>query len=184
MFKSAYYLSEEAVKNIIEVCDIFAISIKAMDEEYYKEFTKGTLPPVLKAAKLVYESGKHLEISNLVVTDLTNNEQSYNKMIDFIVDELDCSVPLHFTRFHPDYKYTAVEKTPLEDVVNAVSLAKKRGLKHAYTGNVFADDSINTYCTECGALLVKRYGLTATIQANLKNDGTCANCGCFNDFDL
>lgn len=45
LFKSAYYLSEEAVKNIIEVCDIFAISIKAMDEEYYKEFTKGTLPP-------------------------------------------------------------------------------------------------------------------------------------------
>lgn len=75
-------------------------------------------------------------------------------------------------------------KAPLEDVVNAVSLAKKRGLKHAYTGNVFADDSINTYCTECGALLVKRYELTATIQANLKNDGTCANCGCFNDFDL
>ncbi len=184
LFKSAYYLSEEAVKNIIDVCDIFAVSIKAMDEDYYKKFTTGTLPPVLEAAKLVYHSGKHLEISNLVVTDLTNNKEAYTAMIDFIKNELDESVPLHFTRFHPDYKYTEVEKTPLADVVEAVKLAKSKGLKYVYTGNVFSDDSINSYCGECGALLVKRYGLNATIQPDLKEDGSCAKCGHNNDFDL
>ena len=184
LFKSAYYLTEEAVKNVIDACDVFAISIKAIDEKYYKEFTTGTLPPVLNAAKLVYNSGKHLEISNLVVTGLTNNEESYKKMISFIKDELDEKVPLHFTRFHPDYKYTEVKKTPLEDVKHAVKIAKNKGLQHVYVGNVFADDNINTYCKHCGALLVRRYGLTATIQDNLNKDGSCAKCGISNDFEM
>ena len=183
LFKSAYYLSPEAVEVITEVCDVFAVSIKAMDEDYYKEFTTGTLPPVLEAARMVYRSKKHLEISNLVVTGLTNNESSYQKMIDFIRNELDVAVPLHFTRFHPDYKYMDAEKTPLADVKHAVEMAKSAGLKHVYTGNVFADDSIDSHCIHCGALLVKRFGLNAVKQDNLKSDGTCRICGCQNDFE-
>lgn len=182
LFKSAYYLSEEAVNNLIDVCDVFAVSIKAMDEDYYKEFTTGTLPPVLNAAKLVYKSGKHLEISNLVVTNLTNNDEAYRKMISFIKNELDAKVPLHFTRFHPDYKYATVEKTPLEDVKRAVKIAKEEGLEHVYVGNVFSDDDINSYCKHCGALLVRRYGLNATIQDSLNADGSCSECGTINDF--
>lgn len=184
LFKSAYYLSEEAVRTIIDVCDVFAVSIKAMDEAYYTEFTKGTLPPVLKAAKLIHASGKHLEVSNLVVTGLTNNDESYMKMISFMHDELSPNVPIHFTRFHPDYKYMHVEKTPLSDVVKAVELARQNGIEHAYTGNVFADDSINTYCKHCGCLLVRRYGLTATPTEYLQTNGCCAKCGTFNDFDF
>ena len=184
LFKSAYYLSEEAVRTIIDVCDIFAVSIKAMDETYYTEFTKGTLPPVLNAAKMIYKSGKHLEISNLVVTGLTNNDESYMKMIRFMRDELDPTIPIHFTRFHPDYKYMHVAKTPLEDVVRATILAKENGIQHAYTGNVFSDDSINTYCKCCGELLVKRYGLTATPTKALRKDGSCSTCGTYNDFEL
>lgn len=184
LFKSAYYLSEEAVKELIDVCDVFAVSIKAMDEDYYHDFTMGTLGPVLNAAKMVYDSGKHLEISNLVVTDLTNNDESYMKMINFIKNELDEKIPLHFTRFHPDYKYTDVSKTPLEDVKQAVYLAKKEGLKHPYTGNVFSDETINSYCINCGALLVKRFGLNATIQSDLNEDGCCKKCGTQNDFVL
>jgi len=184
LFKSAYYLSEEAVRSIIDVCDIFAVSIKAMDEDYYTEFTTGTLPPVLSAAKMVYNSGKHLEISNLVVTGLTNNDESYRKMISFMKNELSENVPLHFTRFHPDYRYTEVERTPLSDVKRAVEMARKNGLQYVYVGNVFSDDSLNTYCKKCGELLVTRYGLNAIVQGGLKNDGTCVKCGTNNDFVL
>jgi pyruvate formate lyase activating enzyme len=184
LFKSAYFLSQEALRMIIDVCDCFAVSIKAIDKEYYKKFTKGWLEPVLDCAKTVHKSGKHVEVSNLIVTDLTNNENEYMEMINFIKNELSPLVPLHFTRFHPDYKYTNVDKTPLADVRHARDLAYKNGLKHVYVGNVFNDDSIHSYCLGCGEKLIERYGLTSRILDNLDEKGHCKKCGADNHFVL
>ncbi len=182
LFKSAYFLSQEAIDMVIDAADVFAVSIKAINSEYYKKFTKGWLEPVLYCARRVFESGKHVEVSNLIVTDLTNNDEEYTKMIAFIRDELSPLVPLHFTRFHPDYKYTHVARTPLEDVRRARELAYKNGLKHVYVGNVFADNSINSYCINCGELLVERFGLTSRILDLLDQNGHCKNCGTDNHF--
>ncbi|WP_455654264.1 AmmeMemoRadiSam system radical SAM enzyme [Phascolarctobacterium sp.] len=177
LFKSAFYLTEEAVEQLCEVIDIFAISIKAMDEEYYKKFTKGTLPPVLKNAEIINSKGIHFEVSNLVVTDITNNMESYDKMIDFVLNKLSPDIPLHFTRFHPDYKYTNVEKTPIEDVNNARIRALSRGLKYAYIGNVFSGEGLNTYCPNCKELLIERHGLYSYLKDNIDVSGKCMKCG-------
>jgi pyruvate formate lyase activating enzyme len=184
LFKSAYFLSEAAVKTVIEVADVFAVSIKAINYEYYKKFTKGWLDPVLNCARLIHESGKHIEVSNLIVSGLTNNDVEYQRMIEFLLHELSPLVPLHFTRFHPDYKYMDAEKTPLEDVKRARELAMSAGLKHVYVGNVFEDESINSYCINCGELLVERFGLTSNIQKSLGNNGHCKRCGTDNHFVL
>lgn len=184
LFKSAYFLSDEAIETIIDVCDVFAVSIKAINHDYYKKFTKGWLDPVLNCAKKIYASGKHLEVSNLIVTGLTNNDEEYMRMINFMRNELDPSVPLHFTRFHPDYKYTHVEKTPLKDVRRARELAFRNGLKHVYVGNVFADESINTYCVKCGEKLVERFGLTSNVLDSLDKNGHCKKCGADNEIIL
>lgn len=177
LFKSAFFLTQEAVKMLLEVIDIFAISIKAIDELYYKEFTKGWLQPVLDNTKLVHNSGTHYEISNLVVTGLTNNYGNYDKMIDFILSELSNDVPVHFTRFHPDYKYMHREKTPVEDVISARKRALERGIKYAYIGNSFEGDGLNTYCPSCKVLLIERYGLCAYIKDALNLNGICKHCG-------
>ena len=177
LFKSAFFLTQEAVAQLCEVIDIFAISIKAMDEDYYKKFTKGWLQPVLDNAKLVHSKGIHYEISNLVVTGLTNNNDNYDKMINFILTELTPETPIHFTRFHPDYKYMQYEKTPVEDVMAARNRAKERGIKYPYIGNAFEGDGLNTYCPQCGELLIERYGLSTYIKEALGTDGKCKKCG-------
>jgi len=176
LFKSAFFLSQEAVEELTKVIDVFAISIKAMDENYYKKFTKGWLKPVLDNAKLVHSKGIHYEISNLVVTGLTNNDQNYDKMIDFILKELSPEIPIHFTRFHPDYKYMNSEKTPVADVMHARNRALARGIKYAYIGNAFSGEGLNTYCPSCKALLIERHGLHTYIKKAL--DGNrCRECG-------
>jgi len=177
LFKSAFFLSEEAVKELLKVIDIFAISIKAMDENYYSKFTKGWLHPVLNNTKLVYKSGIHFEISNLVVTDLTNNNNSYDKIIDFVLNELSPFTPLHFTRFHPDYKYLKYRKTPQADVEAARKRALEHGLKFVYIGNTFKSDALNTYCPNCKTLLIQRYGLHTYPQDTINKDGICKKCG-------
>jgi pyruvate formate lyase activating enzyme len=177
LFKSAFFLTPEAVQGLIEVIDIFAISIKAMDEAYYQRFTKGFLKPVLEAARTVFLSGRHLEVSNLVVTGLTNNLSNYDKMIDFVLTKLSADVPLHFTRFHPDYKYMDVPKTPIEDVNLARARALEKGLKYAYIGNAFQGQGMNTFCPGCGELLIERFGLCTYPQSALASTGKCHKCG-------
>ncbi|MBF0546506.1 MAG: AmmeMemoRadiSam system radical SAM enzyme [Candidatus Riflebacteria bacterium] len=177
LFKSAFFLSPEVVSELIKVIDVFAISIKAMDEDYYKKFTKAWLKPVLDNTRQVHESGVHYELSNLVVTGLTNNDDNYDKMIDFILKDLTPKTPIHFTRFHPDYKYMDHEKTPLEDVFAARNRAMKKGLTYAYVGNAFESEGLNTYCPSCKELLVERFGLSTFVKESLKQDGTCNKCG-------
>lgn len=179
LFKSAFYLTSEAVDLLLDVVDIFAVSIKSMDADYYRKFTHGTLPPVLEGAKKVYKAGKHLEISNLVVTGISDNVASYDLIIDFVLNELDANVPLHFTRFHPDYKFTDVEKTSEAAVIEAVQRARSRGIRYAYTGNMFETEFMNTYCLKCGELLVKRVGLEATPTDSLDSNGICKCCGTY-----
>ena len=177
LFKSAFFLTPEAVQELIKVIDVFAISIKAMDEDYYRKFTKGWLRPVLDNAIAVHKSGVHYEISNLVVSGLTNNEENYDKMIDFVLSDLNAETPLHFTRFHPDYKYTEQPKTPIEDVIQACRRARARGLKYLYVGNAFAGEDMNTHCPGCRQLLIERFGLSTYVKESLTDNGCCANCG-------
>lgn len=177
LFKSAFFLSQEAVQELCKVIDVFAISIKAMDEDYYKKFTKGWLKPVLDNTKIVHQSGIHYEVSNLVVTGLTNNDNNYDKMINFIHSDLSPNTPIHFTRFHPDYKYMQYEKTPVTDVMAARHRAMKSGLRYAYIGNAFGGEGLNTYCPQCGELLVERFGLHTYIKDSLGENGQCLKCG-------
>jgi len=177
LFKSAFFLTSEAVSELLKVIDVFAISIKAMDEDYYKKFTKGWLPPVLDNTRQVHASGTHYEISNLVVTGLTNTNDNYDKMINFILKDLSPEIPIHFTRFHPDYKYMDYEKTPIEDVMNARNRAMAAGIKFPYIGNAFDSEGLNTYCPSCKELLIRRYGLNTYIKPALADNGKCNKCG-------
>lgn len=36
---------------------------------------------------------------------------------------------------------------------------------------------MNTYCPECNALLIERFGLHTYLKEDLNTDGTCAKCG-------
>lgn len=177
LFKSAFFLTPEAVSELLKVIDVFAISIKAIDPDYYKRFTKGWLEPVLENARIVHKSGIHYEVSNLVVTNLTNNNENYDKMIEFIMKDLSPATPIHFTRFHPDYKYTEFPKTPLEDVMAARNRARDAGVLFPYVGNAFESEGLNTYCPKCRTLLIERFGLNTYLKSDLCASGKCRNCG-------
>jgi pyruvate formate lyase activating enzyme len=55
--KSAFFIAKEAVDELLPVIDIFSISIKSIDPEYYRKVTTGWVEPVLAATKKVYQAG-------------------------------------------------------------------------------------------------------------------------------
>ncbi|MFN7961382.1 MAG: AmmeMemoRadiSam system radical SAM enzyme [Thermoanaerobaculia bacterium] len=176
LFKSAFYISLEGAAELCEVIDIFSVSVKSMDPEFYKRYTKGRLEPVLEATKYVFDQGKHVEISNLMVTDANDRPDQAREVAEWVLTNLSENTPLHYVRFHPDYKYTHVDRTPIPRLEAARAAALEMGVKYVYLGNVYDNDAVHTYCTRCQSRLIERYGLNAR-PVGLDEAGRCRSCG-------
>lgn len=176
LYKSAFYITPQAIDELIPVMDIFSLSLKSMDPAYYRKLTKGELAPVLDGIRQVHRSGKHLEVSNLMITDVSDDETTAETVARFVCDELSPDVPLHFVRFHPDYRMKDTIRTPIDRLERAREVGLRVGVQHVYLGNVYGTTSAHTNCHACGTKLVERHGLRATL-VGLADDGTCRTCG-------
>ena len=172
LYKSAFYIGPSAVEELLEVIDIFSLSLKSMDADFYRKHTKGRLAPTLAAIEQVYKAGTaHLELSNLCVTGRNDTLDEARRIARWVRDRLDADVPLHFVRFHPDYKYTHVDRTDIGFLQAAQAAARAEGLRHVYVGNV--DLPMHTQCGDCGGLLVSRESGLATRHF----EGAACRCG-------
>lgn len=178
LYKSALYIEEEPLNDLLEVIDIFSISLKSMSPDFYRRQAKTELEPVLRAIKQIHRAKQnpHLEISQLLVSGLNDNMDEINNTVDWVLENLGCEVPLHFVGFHPAYHYLNSERTKESILVAARETALSRGIKYCYTGNISDATSGNSSCPNCGELLVTRYGVHAEKQG-LTDDGTCGQCG-------
>ncbi|MFX1355156.1 MAG: AmmeMemoRadiSam system radical SAM enzyme [Promethearchaeota archaeon] len=174
LFKSNHYVNEAPLRDLARYVDIFSISLKSIEDEFYQKFCGGSIEPVLNAAKILKSLNKHIEICNLVIPSLNNSREQFIKLIDWVKENLGINTPLHFARFHPSYKLLNLTRTPLSDINLARQIAIGKGLKYVYSGNVFMDDGLNSYCVKCSNLLVSRKG-GRTIIWN-KDLNHCDNC--------
>lgn len=174
LYKSALYIETKPLAELIEVIDIFSISLKSMSDEMYKKISKARLEPVLKGIKQIYDSGKHLEVSQLVVTDLNDDGEDALKTAQWMVNNLDSSIPLHFVGYHPAFRYKAA-RTPLKALLKAREIAMAQGIQYCYLGNVYDDSVSNTHCTSCEQKLVERFGLTIDVMG-LNENSNCTKC--------
>lgn len=175
LYKSALYIEIEPVKELIEVIDIFSVSLKSMNEEIYKKVTKGRLQPVLDAILEISKSDRHLEISQLVVTGMNDDGVDAKKTAKWIVDNLGKNTPLHFVGYHPAFRYEA-PRTSLETLIESRNIAIKEGIEYCYLGNVYDGSVSNTICNNCNSELVQRFGLTVNV-VGLDDESRCCKCG-------
>ncbi len=175
LYKSALYIEAAPLKELIEVIDIFSISLKSMNEEVYKKITKGELKPVLRGIKQIAQSGKHLEISQLVVTELNDDGIDARKTAIWMRENVNPDVPLHLVAYHPAFRYDK-PRTSIETLFKLRDIVLEEGIKYCYLGNVYSDNVSNTFCKKCNHKLVERFGLTVHV-VGLNNTGNCTNCG-------
>jgi pyruvate formate lyase activating enzyme len=174
LYKSALYIEIEPLKELIEVIDIFSISLKCMNDEVYRKENKGKLQPVLDAIELIAASDRHLELSQLVVTGLNDDGTDALKTAQWMREKLSPDVPLHLVAYHPSFKYKQ-PRTELSTLLKLRELVLQEGLEYVYLGNVYADDMSNTYCKSCSNLLVERFGLSVHVPG-LDQHGHCKKC--------
>jgi pyruvate formate lyase activating enzyme len=169
------YITEEALREIAPVLSAFRVDIKAFTEEFYRKVCGAKLQPVLDSTILARELGMHIEVVNLVIPGLNDDPKETGALISWIGENLGPDTPVHFTRFHPDYRMQDREATPVATLERIYRQARESGLHYPYVGNVFMHRFESTYCPVCGALLIERRGFSA-VTRNLANR-RCTACG-------
>lgn len=130
------YITQEAAGDLFPYMDAANIDMKGFSEDFYKEMTNSQLQPVLEAIKYFYSLGHHLELTNLVIPGKNDSEQMLEDYLDWVAENLSQDIPLHFSAFHPDYKYNKGTGTSRETLYSIRERALSRGFKHVYLGNI------------------------------------------------
>ncbi len=168
------YIKPEPMRDLLTVLDAVKIDLKAFTERFYKEMVSGELRPVLDTLVLLKENNMWTEIVYLVIPGQNDDPNELTEMCKWIAAELGPETPVHFSRFHPQYRLKNIPSTPVKTLQTARQIGIDSGLQFVYTGNIPGDKGENTYCPGCGKLLVGRKGFKVT--ENHIADGSCSYC--------
>jgi pyruvate formate lyase activating enzyme len=172
---SCGFMNERPLADLCAALDAIKIDLKGFSEDFYRTVSGASLAPVLRSIVQVRKAGVHLEIVNLVVPTLNDAEVSLRRLANWVMTDLGADVPLHFTRFHPDYQLRNLPPTPIATLERARDMAMARGLRYVYVGNVPGHPGNHTYCPKCRARVIARQDFFV-LESSLKN-GRCGACG-------
>lgn len=179
IFVSNGYDTPETVKMMNEFLDCITVDFKGnADPQFSRKFVGIPDPqPIFDTLKEIHHKTKiHVEITDLVIPQVGDNILYARKLCKFIYNEFGPDMPIHFLRFHPDYKMMEFEPTPVPTLEIHHKIAKEEGLNYAYLGNVPGHPLENTYCPQCKKIVVQRYGFD--IQGWYIDDkSNCKFCG-------
>jgi len=171
---SGGYIQTDPLNQLCARVDAIKIDLKAYSEKFYKEVVNGELKPVLEALVTLRKNGTWNEIVYLVVPTLNDGDAEFRGLARWIKSELGPDVPLHFSRFHPEYLLKNLPPTPLETLERAKAIADAEGLHYVYIGNVPGHPAESTYCPHCRRKVVERIGYT--IAGIHLHHGKCQYC--------
>jgi len=167
------YNTRETLDSLVDYVDAVNVDIKSMDDDFYRKVCKARLQPVLDSVEYYYKNDVHVELTNLLIPGYNDSNEDIRSLVYF-VRNLSNYIPVHFTRFYPQFKMQHVDATSLKTIERACNLAKYMGLKYVYPGNVPPSYLDNTYCRNCRHLLIRREDYN--VQMNLTNKNACDNC--------
>jgi pyruvate formate lyase activating enzyme len=159
---SCGFMNEAPLAAMCKALDAIKIDLKGFSPEFYRNVCRAELQPVLRSIKQVARSGTHLELVNLVVPTLNDSEKMLTALSRWVVGEIGPDVPVHFTRFHPDYQLRHLPPTPVATLVRARDIAMQQGIRYAFVGNVPGHPGNHTYCHACGKVVIERRGFFVT----------------------
>lgn len=168
------YVSRPALNRLCDVIDGASVNLKSFSDKIYWDLNGGHLEPVLETFKTLHRRGVWMEMINLVIPTYTDDLEMIKKMCGWILENLGPEYPLHFSRFHPQYKLVHLPPTPVEVLQKAEAVALKEGLHFVYIGNVpgLGDETV---CPKCKRTIIKRRGYS--LLSNEVKNGKCGFCG-------
>ncbi len=179
IFVSNGYDTPETVAEMPKFLDCVTVDFKGSGETNFvrKYINIPNADPIFQTILDMRDTKKiHIEITDLIVPQVGDSLDAARHLSKWVYDNLGPDTPIHFLRFHPDYKMMEFPWTPVETLEKHCAVAKEVGLKYVYVGNVPGHPLEHTYCPGCGAIAIKRYGFDIT-GWYLDKDNKCKKCG-------
>ena len=167
-------VNEEPLRELCKVTSAMNIDVKAFTDEFYMKVCGAHLEDVLKSVKIVFDQKVHLELTYLMIPGMNDSLDEIRQFAEWVKNELSEDVPVHFSRFHPDNEMNDIHWTSPESLIAARDAAMEVGLNYVYLGNIIAEGTSDTLCSECGAAVIKRLGYLVEIEA--LDGNRCAAC--------
>lgn len=168
------FINPKPLDSLLHLIDAFNIDLKAFNDDFYRKISRGNLQSVLRTLKSIRTSGKHLEISFLVIPNLNDNLDEATQMFQWIAGELGEQTVLHINAYHPAYLLNNQATKP-ETLQTLYNLAKDK-LHYVYIGNSQCpENGRNTQCPKCQSTLIKRSGFNASV-IGINAQGNCNEC--------
>ncbi len=171
------YMTPEAVKLLSSRIDAMTVDFKGNAKTEFARKYISILSEEVILQTLLELKKRHvfLEVTDLIVPKVGDSAEDADKLVKWIYDNLGPDTPIHFLRFHPDYKMMDFPETPVKTLEKHYEIAKRIGMHYVYLGNVPGHRYENTYCPVCNTLLVRRFIFTIT-GYNITKDGRCPKC--------
>ena len=170
------YIQAKPMNDLCNILDAVKIDLKGYTEKFYKKFVDAHLQPVLDTLVLLKKNNIWFEIVYLVIPTLNDTTKELQEMSKWIVNELGRDVPIHFSRFYPQYRLKNLPPTPVSTLEKARNIALEAGLQYVYLGNVPGHEGENTFCPDCKKIVIKRIGYRI-IKNDVAVNGICKKCG-------
>ncbi|MGE5473317.1 MAG: AmmeMemoRadiSam system radical SAM enzyme [Ignavibacteriales bacterium] len=127
------FISPRPLEEILPYIHAMNIDVKAFNNEYYKDVCRGTLDDVKRTVELSAQNC-HVEITTLIIPELNDNEKEIESLASWLAG-VNPEIPIHFSRYFPNYKMRDKQVTPRQTLERAKQIAEKY-LKYVYIGNV------------------------------------------------
>ncbi len=178
-FVSNGYDTPQSVDMMGQFLDCLTVDFKGSAEPGFTRRYVGVPDPepIFETLRGVRDRTRaHVEITDLIVPGVGDSEEYARRLCAFVRDELGPDTPIHFLRFHPDYKMSGFPPTPVRTLERHHAIAAEEGLRYAYVGNVPGHPLEHTYCPGCGAVAIRRFGFGIEWWG-LDGANRCAACG-------
>ncbi len=124
-------ICEKPLLELLPFVDAMNIDLKAFTDSFYKK-VGGDLSTVKNTIRLVAKA-IHVEVTTLIVPGENDSESEMDKLAIWLAS-IDPSIPLHVTRFFPQWQMNDRAATPVKTVYSLAKVARKH-LKNVYEGN-------------------------------------------------
>jgi pyruvate formate lyase activating enzyme len=168
------YVNSKPLNDIIQFIDAFNIDLKAFNNDFYRKLTGADLESVKSSLKQISKSGRHLEITSLIIPGQNDNGDEMLLQTEWIAGELGKNVPLHLSRYFPMFKRN--DKATSQETLNKLFEIASSKLDHVYIGNIVSDNGQDTLCPKCNIRVTIRSGYK-TRHSKIDKEGRCTGCG-------
>jgi pyruvate formate lyase activating enzyme len=172
------YMTPEAVDLLGGQLDAVSVDFKGSGEPGFmrKYITAKGPAPILDTMDGLKRGGTHVEVTDLIVPQVGDSPDALRALAREVRDRLGRDTPFHLLRWHPDYHMMDLPETPVSTLESLHAIAREEGLRYVYLGNVWGHPLEHTYCAECGAIAVERFGFMIR-RWNLAAGHRCRSCG-------